>query len=488
MALETRLAAGHWDKVTNRDPVKTYTLVDLAGLAEMGPGIDWLALPRGARCRPGGLRRRRRPPARPRPLDGRRPGRGAGRGVARLARLARRARAGALPVGRRRRGELRLLRAHPVRGAADAGALEARGRPGRGGARRGGRAALRRAALPAARQGAHGRARRQPRRGLPAQPVRRCRGWATTPAARRWPSSASSPPRSATRSAGATTPPSRSVPATCSATSGAPSAFEVDRQLAKLGGPVDRDEWFMTPQTVNAYYNPGLNEIVFPAAILQPPFFDVDADDAVNYGGIGAVIGHEVGHGFDDQGSQFDGTGTLRNWWTERGPGGVPGPRRRAHRPVRPARDPRRPGPQGQRRAHRRREHRRPRRASPSATRPTASRSATSRPPSSTGTPASSGSSSAGRRSGAGCRGEAEAERLLALDPHSPMDLRANAVRNLTEFHEAFGVRRGRRDVAGARAPGAHLLTARPANRMPCPPDRSSVRSPVWVPVARLRG
>ena len=94
-------------------------------------------------------------------------------------------------------------------------------------------------------------------------------------------------------------------------------AFEVDRQLAKLGGPVDRDEWFMTPQTVNAYYNPGLNEIVFPAAILQPPFFDVDADDAVNYGGIGAVIGHEIGHGFDDQGSQFDGTGTLRNWWTD---------------------------------------------------------------------------------------------------------------------------------------------------------------------------
>src|SRR4051794_9439876 len=73
----------------------------------------------------------------------------------------------------------------------------------------------------------------------------------------------------------------------------------------------------MTPQTVNAYYNPGLNEIVFPAAILQPPFFDVEADDAVNYGGIGAVIGHEVGHGFDDQGSQFDGTGTLRNWWTD---------------------------------------------------------------------------------------------------------------------------------------------------------------------------
>ncbi len=94
-------------------------------------------------------------------------------------------------------------------------------------------------------------------------------------------------------------------------------AFETDRELAKIGGPIDRDEWFMTPQSVNAYYNPGMNEIVFPAAILQPPFFDVEADDAVNYGGIGAVIGHEVGHGFDDQGSQYDGAGNLRNWWTD---------------------------------------------------------------------------------------------------------------------------------------------------------------------------
>jgi endothelin-converting enzyme/putative endopeptidase len=83
----------------------------------------------------------------------------------------------------------------------------------------------------------------------------------------------------------------------------------------KLGQPVDRDEWFMTPQTVNAYYNPALNEIVFPAAILQPPFFNLEADDAVNYGAIGAVIGHEMGHGFDDSGSQYDGDGVLRNWW-----------------------------------------------------------------------------------------------------------------------------------------------------------------------------
>jgi putative endopeptidase len=92
--------------------------------------------------------------------------------------------------------------------------------------------------------------------------------------------------------------------------------FEYNRQINKLGKPVDRTEWLMSPQTVNAYYNPPLNEIVFPAAILQPPFFDPKVEDAANYGGIGAVIGHEIGHGFDDQGSTFDGDGVLRNWWT----------------------------------------------------------------------------------------------------------------------------------------------------------------------------
>jgi endothelin-converting enzyme/putative endopeptidase len=97
----------------------------------------------------------------------------------------------------------------------------------------------------------------------------------------------------------------------------ASAAFETDRQLAKIGSPVDRDEWFMLPQTVNAYYNPGTNEICFPAGILQKPFFDPDADPAENYGGIGAVIGHEIGHGFDDQGSQYDGQGNLNEWWTE---------------------------------------------------------------------------------------------------------------------------------------------------------------------------
>lgn len=92
---------------------------------------------------------------------------------------------------------------------------------------------------------------------------------------------------------------------------------EYARNIGKLGGPVDRTEWFMTPQTVNAYYSSTMNEIVFPAAILQPPFFNVEADDAVNYGAIGAVIGHEFSHGFDDQGRKSDGDGNLRDWWTE---------------------------------------------------------------------------------------------------------------------------------------------------------------------------
>ena len=230
--------------------------------------------------------------------------------------------------------------------------------------------------------------------------------------------------------------------ATCSATCAAPWRSRSTASSAKLGGPVDRDEWFMTPQTVNAYYNPGLNEIVFPAAILQPPFFDVDADDAVNYGGIGAVIGHEVGHGFDDQGSQFDGTGTLRDWWTDEDRAAfqaradaliaqfdqletrdAPGHKVNGALTVgenigdlggltigysayrislgdEPA--PELDGRTGEQRFF-------------------------------------LGWAQVWR----GLSRRAEAERLLALDPHSPMDLRANAARNLTEFHEAFGVREG---------------------------------------------
>ena len=141
------------------------------------------------------------------------------------------------------------------------------------------------------------------------------------------------------------------------------AAFELDRQLAKIGKPVDRLEWFMSPQTVNAYYNPGMNEIVFPAAILQPPFFDPAADDAVNYGAIGAVIGHEIGHGFDDQGSKYDGRGALHDWWTAQDREAFDVLTRKlieqydvagARADARASR---------QRRADRRREHRRPRRS-----------------------------------------------------------------------------------------------------------------------------
>lgn len=94
------------------------------------------------------------------------------------------------------------------------------------------------------------------------------------------------------------------------------SEFEYQREIGKLGQPIDREEWEMTPQTVNAYYNPERNEIVFPAAILRPPYFDMNADDAVNYGSIGATIGHEITHGFDDQGSKYDGAGNLKDWWS----------------------------------------------------------------------------------------------------------------------------------------------------------------------------
>lgn len=106
------------------------------------------------------------------------------------------------------------------------------------------------------------------------------------------------------------------VPDNVIANMGEISEFENNYQINKLGKPINRSEWFMPPQTVNAYYNPLMNEIVFPAAILQPPFFNLDADDAVNYGGIGAVIGHEISHGFDDSGRKYDGKGNLRNWWT----------------------------------------------------------------------------------------------------------------------------------------------------------------------------
>ena len=221
------------------------------------------------------------------------------------------------------------------------------------------------------------------------------------------------------------------------------TAFEVDRNLAKVGRPIDRTEWFMLPQHVNAYYMPSMNEIVFPAAILQPPFFDPEADDAVNYGGIGAVIGHELGHGFDDQGSRYDGTGALRDWWTE---------------------------------ADRERFD--------ALSRRLIEQFSSYTPAGLDGTHKVNGGLTVGENIGdlgglqigysAYCiasegsgmseldgftgpqrffigwaqvwRGktrEAEAIRLLAVDPHSPQDVRGNAVRNVTEFHEAFRVAPG---------------------------------------------
>ncbi len=221
------------------------------------------------------------------------------------------------------------------------------------------------------------------------------------------------------------------------------SAFDVDRNLAKVGRPIDRTEWFMLPQHVNAYYMPSMNEIVFPAAILQPPFFDPEADDAVNYGGIGAVIGHELGHGFDDQGSRYDGTGALRDWWTE-------GDRERfdalAKRLIEQF-----DGytPAGLDSSHK---------VNGGLTVGenigdlgglqigySAYRIATE----GTGMSEIDGFTGPQRffigwaQVWKGKAREAEAIRLLAIDPHSPQDVRGNAVRNLSEFHEAFAVKPG---------------------------------------------
>ncbi|WP_432514167.1 M13 family metallopeptidase [Kineococcus sp. SYSU DK001] len=220
-------------------------------------------------------------------------------------------------------------------------------------------------------------------------------------------------------------------------------AFEVDRELAKLGAPVDRDEWFMTPQTVNAYYNPGMNEIVFPAAILRPPFFSLDADDAENYGGIGAVIGHEIGHGFDDQGSKYDGLGNLNDWWTDADRAEF-GKRTQALIDQYDALEPpETPGKHvngaltvgenigdlgGLTIAHK------------------AYEIALGGEPA----PVVDGLTGSQRlffgwaRVWCGKVRPAEVERRLAIDPHSPPEFRCNAVvRNLSEFHEAFGTTEG---------------------------------------------
>ncbi|GAB3450099.1 M13 family metallopeptidase [Phycicoccus ginsengisoli] len=218
--------------------------------------------------------------------------------------------------------------------------------------------------------------------------------------------------------------------------------FEFQRQLDKLGGPVDRDEWLMLPQTVNAYYHPLMNEIVFPAGILQPPFFDLEADDAVNYGGIGAVIGHEIGHGFDDQGSRYDAKGALRDWWTEEdrarfdertqaliaqfselSPLAAPDEKVNGALTV------------GENIGD----------LGGLAIGYAAYRIATE----GREVPELDGYTGPQRfflgwaQVWSGKARPEEAKRLLAIDPHSPTEVRANAVRNCDEFHEAFGVTEG---------------------------------------------
>jgi putative endopeptidase len=441
MALETRLAAGHWDKVTNRDPVRTYTLLDRPGLAELGPGIDWTGYLEALGAPPGALDAVVvRQTDHVRSVD---------------AALAEE------PVESWRAWLVWHL-VHEYAPYLSSGFVEENfdfyGR--------------RLSGVPELRarwkrgvgllEGALGEAvgRLYVERHFPPRAKERMvelvdnlvaafrRSFAELP----WMGDATR--EQALAKLEAFTPkigyPDEwrdysSLEVDAGDLVGnvrRATAFEVERAFAKLGGPVDRGEWFMTPQTVNAYYNPGMNEIVFPAAILQPPFFDLDADDAVNYGGIGSVIGHEIGHGFDDQGSQFDGRGQLRMWWTEED---------RARFEERAAalaaqfseletRDA--PG------------HKVNGRLTVGENIGdlgglTIGYSAYRISLGDEEAPVLDGLTGAQRFFygwATNWRGKArpeEAIRLLAVDPHSPTDLRANAVRNLTEFHEAFGTEEG---------------------------------------------
>lgn len=443
-ALETRLAAAHWDTVTNRDPVKTYTLVDAAGLAELTPGLDWAAYAEGTHA----------PAAALDAVVARQP--------SFLTAAAEAVAAEPLSTWRE------WLTWHVVHARAPylstdivaenfdfygrtlSGVPENRERWKRG---------------VSLVEGSIGEAvgelyvakhfppeAKEAMETLVANLVEAFRrSFASLP----WMGEHTR--AAALRKLEAFTPkvgyPDRWRDYTALEIDAddlmgnvrRAAAFESDRNLAKLGGPVDRGEWFMTPQTVNAYYNPGMNEIVFPAAILQPPFFSVDADDAVNYGGIGAVIGHEIGHGFDDSGSRFDGDGNLVNWWSDEDrsrfeeitaaliaqfgelePRDAPGERINgaltvgenigdlggldiglaAYRIATGADEGREPpvidGLTGEQRFF-----------------------------------------LAWAQVWCGKTREAEAKRLLAIDPHSPIDQRANAVRNVDAFHDAFGVTEG---------------------------------------------
>ena len=218
--------------------------------------------------------------------------------------------------------------------------------------------------------------------------------------------------------------------------------FEWNRQVARLNRPVDRDEWGMNPQTVNAYYNPLMNQITFPAAILQPPFFDPNADPAVNYGAIGAVIGHEMGHGFDDQGREFDETGKIRNWWT---------PETNAKFLSRPTKfaaqyDAFCPleGVCVNGKLHHGREHRRPWRPRNGLHRLQALARRQGSARRSTASPATSASSWRTPRSGARCIRDDALRNQVLTDPHSPAAARGSIPeRNMDAWYTAFDVKEG---------------------------------------------
>jgi len=442
--LETRLAAHHWDKVTNRDPIKTYTLVDAAGLAELTPGLDWAAYCEGMGAPKTFLDA----------VIARQPSflTSAAQAVAEvpietwrewLTWHVLRARAPYLT-------EAVVEESFDFYGRTLSGVPENRERWKRG-------VALVEEAIGEA-VGELYVARHFPPEAKQAMETlvanlveafrRSFRDLAWMGEETR---------AAAVRKLEKFTPkvgyPDRwrdysSLEIDADDLMGnvrRASAFETDRNLAKLGGPVDRGEWFMTPQTVNAYYNPGMNEIVFPAAILQPPFFSVDADDAVNYGGIGAVIGHEIGHGFDDSGSRFDGDGNLVDWWTaedrarfeeltaalieqfnELEPRDAPGEKINGALTV--GENIGDLGGLG---------------IGLSAYRIASGADEGQTPPVIDDLTGEQRFFLAWAQVWCGKAREAEAKRLLAIDPHAPADQRANAARNIDAFHTAFGVVEG---------------------------------------------
>jgi putative endopeptidase len=444
LALETRLAADHWDTVSNRDPVKTYTLLDAAGLAELTPGLDWSAYIEGLGAPDSALEA----------VIVRQPS-FLGAAAAAVAEV---------PLSTWRdwlTWHLLHARAPYLTSSVVAENFDFYGRTLSGVPEN--RERWKRGV--AVVEGAVGQAvgelyvaRHFPPTAKEAMVVLVAN---LVEAFRRsfdvvqWMGEETR--AAALRKLEAFTPkvgyPDRwrdyssldIDPADLLGNVRRAAAFETDRNIAKLGGPVDRDEWFMTPQTVNAYYNPGMNEIVFPAAILQPPFFSLDADDAVNYGGIGAVIGHEIGHGFDDSGSQFDGLGNLVNWWTDEDrsrfeeltgaliqqfselePRDAPGEKVNGALTV------------GENigdlggleiglAAYRIASGADEGRELPVLDQLTGEQRFFL----------------SWAQVWCGKTREAEAKRLLAVDPHSPMDQRANAVRNIAAFHAAFDVREG---------------------------------------------